>query len=120
MLVGHSGRLRQDDPMTLETTAPVPPHVEEAVAIIAALHAAHHREARGLQKAVSRATSGIAARHVNLDHCRDRRLGDAQYLLADVRTRGARPISLPPAWGDGFDDRPLPCGDDPHDPAPRR
>ena len=39
--------------MTLETTAPVPPHVEEAVAIIAALHAAHHREARGLQKAVS-------------------------------------------------------------------
>jgi uncharacterized membrane protein len=46
--------------MTTETTSPVPPHVEEAVATIAALHAAHHREARGLQKAVSRATSGIA------------------------------------------------------------
>jgi hypothetical protein len=45
--------------MTTETTSPVPPHVEEAVATIAALHAAHHREARGLQKAVSRATSGI-------------------------------------------------------------
>jgi Protein of unknown function (DUF1003) len=46
--------------MTTETTSPVPHHVEEAVATIAALHAAHHREARALQKAVSRATSGIA------------------------------------------------------------
>jgi uncharacterized membrane protein len=48
------------NPMTTETTSPVPHHVEEAVATIAALHAAHHREARALQKAVSRATSGIA------------------------------------------------------------
>jgi uncharacterized membrane protein len=46
--------------MTTETTSPVPHHVEEAVATIAALHAAHHREAQALQKAVSRATSGIA------------------------------------------------------------
>jgi uncharacterized membrane protein len=48
------------NPMTTETTSPVPHHVEEAVATIAALHAAHHQEARALQKAVSRATSGIA------------------------------------------------------------
>jgi hypothetical protein len=68
--------------MTTETTSPVPPHVEEAVATIAALHAAHHREARGLQKAVSRG--------------RDRKLGDAQSRVTDIRTRGARPISLPP------------------------
>jgi uncharacterized membrane protein len=38
----------------------VPHHVEDTVATIAALHAAHDREARALQKAVSRATSGIA------------------------------------------------------------
>jgi hypothetical protein len=48
------------NPMTIEKTPPVPHHVEEAVATIAALHAAHHREARALQKAVSRATRGIA------------------------------------------------------------
>jgi uncharacterized membrane protein len=48
------------NPMTTEKTAPVPHHVEEAVATIAALHAAHYREARALQKAVSKATSGIA------------------------------------------------------------
>jgi uncharacterized membrane protein len=46
--------------MTTEKTLPVPHHVEETVATIAALHAAHYREARALQKAVSRATSGIA------------------------------------------------------------
>lgn len=46
--------------MTIETTSPVPHHVEEAVATIAALHAAHHREARALQKAISRATRGVA------------------------------------------------------------
>jgi hypothetical protein len=46
--------------MTSEKTLPVPHHVEETVATIAALHAAHYREARGLQKAVSRATRGIA------------------------------------------------------------
>jgi len=46
--------------MTIENPPPVPHHVEEAVATIAALHAAHHREARALQKAVSKATSGIA------------------------------------------------------------
>jgi uncharacterized membrane protein len=38
----------------------VPTHVEDTVATIAALHAAHDREARALQKAVSKATSGIA------------------------------------------------------------
>ena len=42
--------------MTTEKTPPVPHHVEETVATIAALHAAHYREARALQKAVSRAT----------------------------------------------------------------
>jgi uncharacterized membrane protein len=46
--------------MTTEKTPPVPPHVEETVATIAALHAAHYREARALQKAVSRATRGVA------------------------------------------------------------
>jgi uncharacterized membrane protein len=46
--------------MTLKTTAPVPHHLEDAVATIAALHAAHNREAHALQKAVSRATGGIA------------------------------------------------------------
>ena len=46
--------------MTSEKTLPVPHHVEETVATIAALHAAHYREARALQKAVSRATGGIA------------------------------------------------------------
>ena len=46
--------------MTTREPAGVPHHVEDAVATIAALHAAHHREARALQRAVSRATSGIA------------------------------------------------------------
>ena len=46
--------------MSIEKAPPVPPHVEETVATIAALHAAHYREARALQKAVSRATRGIA------------------------------------------------------------
>ena len=46
--------------MTIEKPPPVPHHVEEAVATIAALHAAHYSEARALQKAVSKATSGIA------------------------------------------------------------
>ena len=46
--------------MTTEKTPPVPHHVEETVATIAALHAAHYREAHALQKAVSRATRGIA------------------------------------------------------------
>jgi uncharacterized membrane protein len=35
-------------------------HLEDTVATIAALHAAHNREAHALQKAVSRATGGIA------------------------------------------------------------
>jgi uncharacterized membrane protein len=48
-----------EDP-SVEKPPPVPPHVEETVAAIAALHAAHYREARALQKAVSRATRGIA------------------------------------------------------------
>ena len=46
--------------MTTEEAPPLPLHVEETVATIAALHAAHYREARALQKAVSRATRGIA------------------------------------------------------------
>ena len=46
--------------MTTEQAPPLPLHVEETVATIAALHAAHYREARALQKAVSRATRGIA------------------------------------------------------------
>jgi uncharacterized membrane protein len=46
--------------MPTREPAAVPHHVEDAVATIAALHAAHHREARALQRAVSRATSGIA------------------------------------------------------------
>jgi uncharacterized membrane protein len=46
--------------MTTEEAPPLPLHVEETVATIAALHAAHYREARALQKAVSKATRGIA------------------------------------------------------------
>ena len=46
--------------MTTEETLSVPHHIEDAVATIAAIHAAHYREARALQKAVSRATGGIA------------------------------------------------------------
>src|ERR1700678_4121095 len=46
--------------VTSSEPAGVPHHVEDAVATIAALHAAHHQEARALQKAISRATSGIA------------------------------------------------------------
>ena len=46
--------------MPPEQAPPLPLHVEETVATIAALHAAHYREARALQKAVSRATRGIA------------------------------------------------------------
>jgi uncharacterized membrane protein len=46
--------------MTTDEVPSVPHHVEDAVATIAAIHAAHYREARALQKAVSRATSGIA------------------------------------------------------------
>ena len=46
--------------MTTEKPSSVPHHVEETVATIAALHAAHYREARALQKAVSRATSRVA------------------------------------------------------------
>jgi uncharacterized membrane protein len=50
---------RQEVLVTTEEAPRVPHHVEDAVATIAALHAAHHREARALQKAISR-TSGIA------------------------------------------------------------
>jgi uncharacterized membrane protein len=49
-----------NDPMTIQETAPLPHHLEDTVATIAALHAAHNREAHALQKAVSRATGGIA------------------------------------------------------------
>jgi uncharacterized membrane protein len=50
----------QEELVITEEAPRVPHHVEDAVATIAALHAAHHREARALQKAISRATSGIA------------------------------------------------------------
>jgi hypothetical protein len=46
--------------MTTREPAGMPHHVGDAVATIAALHAAHDREARALQRAVARATSGIA------------------------------------------------------------
>ena len=36
--------------MIIEEAPRVPHHVEDAVATIAALHAAHHREVRALQK----------------------------------------------------------------------
>ena len=38
----------------------VPPHVEETVAAIAALHAAHYRQAGAQQKFVSAATAAVA------------------------------------------------------------
>jgi uncharacterized membrane protein len=46
--------------MPTEEAKLVPPHVEETVAAIAALHIAHYREAGPLQKAASRATSAVA------------------------------------------------------------
>jgi uncharacterized membrane protein len=46
--------------MPAEEMPNVPQHVEETVATIAALHAAHDREAQALQKAVSRATRSVA------------------------------------------------------------
>src|ERR1700733_15944284 len=105
--------------MTTEKTPSVPQHVEETVATIAALHAAHYREARALQKAVSRATSGVAqpatlilitvaiAGWVTLNS-----------RSAQVRTRGARPVSIPTVGCGRFDRQPLPCRDDPHYPTP--
>jgi uncharacterized membrane protein len=45
--------------MTIQKTLPVPHHLEDTVATIAALQPAHNREAHALQKAVSRATGGI-------------------------------------------------------------
>ena len=54
------GRPARTNSMTTEQAPPLPLHVEETVATIAALHAAHYREARALQKAVSKATRGIA------------------------------------------------------------
>jgi hypothetical protein len=50
----------KDEPMTVENPQAVPPHVEDTVATIAALHAAHYREAHALQLAIAKATSGIA------------------------------------------------------------
>lgn len=107
--------------MTTETTSPMPHHVEEAVATIAALHAAHHREARALQKAVSRATSGIAQPATLILTT----VAIASWLtlnlaLPEFERNGARPISIPTAGCGRFDHRPLPCGNDPHDRAPRR
>jgi uncharacterized membrane protein len=46
--------------MTIPAATPVPHHLEDTVATITALHAAHDREAHALHKAVSRATGGIA------------------------------------------------------------
>ena len=66
--------------MTTEQAPPLPLHVEETVATIAALHAAHYREARALQKAVSRATRGIAqpAMLIVGAACHRRRAGEAR------------------------------------------
>ena len=101
--------------MTTEETVSVPHHVEDAVATIAAIHAAHYREARALQKAVSRATGGIAQPfHVNPDNRRDCELGDAQSRSSRVRTRGARSVSIPTVGDRRFDRRPLPCCNDPY------
>jgi uncharacterized membrane protein len=60
MLHGLPAGSAKTNSMTTEQAPPLPLHVEETVATIAALHAAHYREARALQKAVSRATRGIA------------------------------------------------------------
>ena len=59
-LGGANLETRQEELVTTKEAPRVPHHVEDAVATIATLHAAHHREARALQKAISRATSGIA------------------------------------------------------------
>ena len=60
MLHGSPVGSAKTNSMTTEEGPPLPLHVEETVATIAALHAAHYREARALQKAVSKATRGIA------------------------------------------------------------
>jgi Protein of unknown function (DUF1003) len=63
-IAGHQRSAAGSQPSTTSMTtrepAGMPHHVGDAVATIAALHAAHDREARALQRAVSRATSGIA------------------------------------------------------------
>ena len=63
--------------MTIETTSPVPHHVEEAVATIAALHAAHPGGPRAAKGGIESDPRGRAACHVNPDDGRDRKLGGA-------------------------------------------
>jgi hypothetical protein len=103
--------------MTTEQAPPLPLHVEETVATIAALHAAHSREARALQKAVSRATRGIAQPAMLIVNT----LAIAAWILLNLALPGwgrrVRPISIPASIGCGFNSRPLPRRHDPHFPA---
>ena len=109
------------NPMTTETTSPVPHHVEEAVATIAALHAAHHREARALQKAVSRATSGIAQpATLILTTVAITGWVTLNLALPEFGRAALDPVSISTVECGRFDHSPLPYGNDPHDPAPRR
>jgi hypothetical protein len=87
----------------------------------AALHAAHHREARALQRAVSRATSGIAQPGTLILITLAIALWVTINLtLPELGHGGARPVSLLAFKYDRVDHCSLPRGDDPHDPAARR
>jgi uncharacterized membrane protein len=91
-----SGGSARTNSMTTEQAPPLPLHVEETVATIAALHAAHYREARALQKAVSRATRGIAQ--------------PAMLIVSTVAIAGWILLNLAlPRWGRAaFDPFPFP------------
>ena len=45
---------------TIETTAPRPKHVEEAIQAMAAMHEAHHAQASRLEKSIDRITATVA------------------------------------------------------------
>src|SRR5580698_7538204 len=107
--------------MTTREPAGVPHHVEDAVATIAALHAAHDREARALQRAVSKATSGIAQPGTLILIT----LAIAIWVtfnlaLPEFGRAALDPFSIPITGYDRLDDRPLSRDNDPHDPASRR
>jgi hypothetical protein len=88
----------------------VPPHVEQTVAAIAELHAAHYRQAGALQKIVSAGTAAVA---------RPRTLGlftvaIVGWLVLNIAlTAAGGPLSVSAAFGSCFDGCALSGGDDP-------
>jgi hypothetical protein len=82
---GTPGRLREDVPMTLQRAAPVPHHLKDTVATIAALHAAHDREAHALS--IGSNGRNRSATHVNPNNQRSLD-GLRQSHAARAGTRG--------------------------------